>query len=231
LGLWRQQQRDQLQLPTALRPPTAAAPLRPPKLAAIGKSVSLSPYVADDDDDDDGDTMDEDRRSCVGVVAHPGGRRLSRHHSVDMRDHNPGAVSGSGGDQQRPLSPLPIQLPLTQRLLLSSPTVVRSVRNSSMDIRPYVYEGAGEAAGTPGGGGSVRHYSMDLRGLQAVESVELSRRPRSLPDNFRTGTLSADPSARDDPMTFAFEFFLFCPVLNDFLLSGIRNLKNKLKGC
>jgi hypothetical protein len=180
-------------------------------LAAIGKSVSLSPYVADDDDDDDGDTMDEDRRSCVGVVAHPGGRRLSRHHSVDMREHNPGAATGSGGDQQRPLSPLPLQLPLTQRLLLSSPTVVRSVRHSSMDIRPYVYDGAGEAAGTPGGGGSVRHYSMDLRGLQAVESVELSRRPRSLPDNFRTGTLSADPSARDGPMTFIFEFLFVLP--------------------
>jgi hypothetical protein len=76
---------------------------------------------------------------------------------------------------------------MQQRLLLSSPRL-QTVRHHSMDIRPFhQYDGGAECGG---GGGGTRHYSVDVRtgGSGGVGGPELTRRPQSLPDNFRTGT-------------------------------------------
>jgi hypothetical protein len=83
------------------------------------------------------------------------------------------------------------------KLLLSSPAVVRASvgRHHSMDIRAYHCPGReddtaeGGGGGGGGGGASWRHYSMDMRST-ADQNLELSRRPQSLPDNFRTGMLA-----------------------------------------
>jgi hypothetical protein len=182
LELWRQQrdlqqqlQQQQQHATTKLRlQPPGAASQRPPRLAAIGKSVSLSPYGADDDGD-----MEDDRRSCTGIAL---GRRISRHHSVDIRDQQNSNrdEGGTGGEEYHPPPPLPL---MQQRLLLSSPRL-QTVRHHSMDIRPFHHYDGGAEGG--GGGGGTRHYSVDVR-TGGVGGPELTRRPQSLPDNFRTG--------------------------------------------
>jgi len=189
LELWRQQrdlQQQQHHVTTTLQlPPPGAASQRPPRLAVIGKSVSLNPYGADEDFDRDCD-VDDDRRSSAGVsvVCRP----ISRHHSVDIRDHCIAGVEVGGGVSGRVGGGEFHPPPAAQRLMLSSPQM-QNVRHHSMDIRPYHQFDGGAAES-----GGVRHYSVDVRigGGSGLDCPELSRRPQSLPDNFRTGTRSAD---------------------------------------
>jgi hypothetical protein len=220
LELWRQQ-RDQQQLTAVASRPAG----RPPRLAAIGKSVSMSPYSGEEDYEDAMRVEEEGRRSSMAVG------RLSHHNSMDMRDQQQIHSSHSSGIEVQQQQ---------QKLLLSSPAVVRAIvgRHHSMDIRAYHCPGGEDDAAEGGGGTGWRHYSMDMRST-VEQNLELSRRPQSLPDNFRTGMLADQLDNREMlflvlknsmPLNLKKTFFLRSFFLNaailDFFNSCVMSYTN-----